>query len=251
MSSLSSDIASLSGRPYGGLAVLMNRVMFTITNIGANLDNRVQALCLPQDVAFCSLTCTVHVCHPVMTVSLSVISGFILHCIELYSSSDCHIIICGDFNASWNIIESENRLKLLKEIVVSFDLFPVSELYTDASSCPAHNVFSWLDNIFVPISLLGIVQYNVVDDVENDSDYLGFSCTVTSDDNLNLHNFNLSQNDILHKRVYIWFDANKLGYFYSCGLLLQNPNMLASYVVTKHPVLILIIDVKSMLCMII
>jgi hypothetical protein len=96
-----------------------------------------------------------------MTVSLSVISGFILHCIEQYCSSDCHIIICGDFYASWNIIESENRLKLLKEIVVSFDLFPVSELYTDdlkyTFSCPAHNVFSWLGNVFVPTSLLGNV----------------------------------------------------------------------------------------------
>jgi hypothetical protein len=52
VSSLPSNTASSSGKPYGGLAVLVNRAMFKVTNIGASLDNRVQGLHLSSGCSF-------------------------------------------------------------------------------------------------------------------------------------------------------------------------------------------------------
>ncbi len=157
VSAMPQDTASsFHGRPYGGLVVLVNRSLFKVTNLGYSLDTSFQALHLTTSGSSILLFNVYFSClssSDDYLVSLNMICGFILQIIEQYACSNYQIVICSDSNASWNNIEWDVRLKSFKDIVSLHELYPMSELYAGdvkyTYSCPARNVFSWLDNIFV------------------------------------------------------------------------------------------------------
>jgi hypothetical protein len=229
-SSIPTDsLPTFRGRPFGGLAVLVKRSLFKVSNLGCSLDMRVQALQLCSSNIKFLLFNVYFPClsnSPDYLSTLSGICGFILQCIEEHASNNSHVVICGDFNANWDIIDSDDRFSQFKSIINVQDLYPSSELYTGdmmyTFSCPARDVFTWLDNIFVPASFVqaSAVSCDVVDDVSNDSDHVGFYCKFELQC-LPYDFHSVEQHNVVYKKIFIWSNTAKNEFYSTSGLLLQ------------------------------
>ena len=149
---------SFCSRPYGSLAVFMRNSAFNIMNIGYSVNQRVQVL-LPSNVNGNILLLNVY--FPSLSSSsdyatdLDIICGFTSDCIVRHTSQ--YQIICGDLKASWEIIERDVKLSSFKRIVTTYGLHPSSELHTGDMLyffLKARGVFTWIDNIFILVSLI-------------------------------------------------------------------------------------------------
>ena len=82
-------------------------------------------------------------------------------------------------------------------------------------SCKTKGVFTWIDNIFIPVSLINNneVHCDIIDDALNSSDHVAMLChfinAVLPMGNAQVHS-NVSKS---YRKMYIWSESAKRSYY--------------------------------------
>ena len=104
---------------------------------------------------------------------------FICATIVSNNFADYFCCIAGDFNASWECIESNSKCVSLFNLLTDLRFSHCSKLYCDEIKytfcCEARDVFSWLDDVFIKTSVtnsISAISFDALDDSCKFSDHM-------------------------------------------------------------------------------
>ncbi len=218
------------GRPFGGLTILTRTsCVHSVVDVGCSFNNRAQCISFEYSgrnyVLFnMYLPCAGAVDYD---ADVQIIHAFMMDIVHNIVASGTQVLIAGDFNVDMKIENNVNSVNSVKAFIQDCNLISCLSHYGGdlwyTFRCAARNVYTSIDNIFVPASAVcSVGQVEIIDDSINFSDHLPVICALHYNVACDVgHVDGVHSQQDNHYCVYVWSDLAKQQYYYSTGVALQ------------------------------